>query len=60
LASLGFVESKSDMSMFIYQHDDNIVYLLLYVDDIVLMAPTTDLLQRTIGALQREFAMKGP
>jgi hypothetical protein len=37
--------------MFIYQHDDDIVYLLLYVDNIVLMAPTTDLLQHMIGAL---------
>jgi hypothetical protein len=31
-------------------------HALLYVDDIVLMASTTNL-RRTIGALQREFAM---
>jgi len=31
--------------------------LLLYVDDIVLTASSTDLLQHIIGALQREFAM---
>jgi hypothetical protein len=34
------------------------VYLLLYVDDIALTASNTDLLQRTISALQKEFAMK--
>jgi hypothetical protein len=34
------------------------VYLLLYVDDIVLTTSTADLLQRTIATLQREFAMK--
>jgi hypothetical protein len=58
LASLGFVEAKSDASLFIYRRSDDTVYLLLYVDDIVLTASTADLLHRTIVALQREFAMK--
>jgi hypothetical protein len=34
------------------------VYLLLYVDDIILTASSTTLLRRTVSALQREFAMK--
>jgi hypothetical protein len=34
------------------------VYLLLYVDDIILTASSKELLRRTISALQREFAMK--
>jgi hypothetical protein len=38
LASIGFVEAKSDTSLFIYQCGNDIVYLLLYVDNIVLMA----------------------
>jgi hypothetical protein len=50
LASIGFVESKSDTSLFIYRRGDDIVYLL-YVDDIVLTASIADLLQRTIIAL---------
>jgi hypothetical protein len=58
LASIGFVEAKSDTSLFIYRRGDDTVFLLLYVDDIVLTASTADLLQRTIVALQREFAMK--
>jgi hypothetical protein len=58
LASIGFVEAKSDTSLFIYRRGDDTIYLLLYVDDIVLTASTADLLQRTIVALQREFAMK--
>jgi hypothetical protein len=57
LASIGFVEAKSDTSLFIYRWGADIIYLLLYVDNIVLTASTTDLLQRTIIALQREFAM---
>jgi hypothetical protein len=58
LASIGFVEAKSDTSLFIYRRGDGTIYLLLYVDDIVLTASTVDLLHRTIVALQREFAMK--
>jgi hypothetical protein len=58
LASIGFVEAKSDTSLFIYRRGDDTVFLLLYVDDIVLTASTADLLQRTIVTLQREFAMK--
>jgi hypothetical protein len=34
------------------------VYLLLYVDDIILTASSAALLQQTIYALKREFAMK--
>jgi len=35
-----------------------VAYLLLYVDDIVLTASSSALLQQTISALQQEFAMK--
>jgi hypothetical protein len=57
MASIGFVEDKLDTSLFIYRRGKDTAYLL-YVDDIVLKASTADLLQRTIIALQREFAMK--
>jgi hypothetical protein len=53
---MGFVEAKLDKS--IYRRGNDTVYLLLYVDDIMLMASTADLLLCTIVALQREFAMK--
>jgi hypothetical protein len=58
LASFGFAEAKSNTSLFILRHSDGIVYLLLYVDDIVLTTSSAALLQRTIVALQREFVMK--
>jgi hypothetical protein len=48
---ISFVEAKSDMSFFIYQRGGDTVYLLLYVDDIVLTTSTADLLQRMINAL---------
>jgi hypothetical protein len=44
LASIGFVEAKSDTSLSISRRGEDIVYLLLYVDDIVLTASNADLL----------------
>jgi hypothetical protein len=59
LASIDFVEAKSDTSLFIYRQGSATIYLLLYVDNIVLTTSTADLLHRMILALQREFVMKG-
>jgi hypothetical protein len=58
LTTLGFIEAKSDTSLFIFRHGSDTIYLLLYVDDIILTASSTELLRRTISALQREFAIK--
>jgi hypothetical protein len=58
LLSLGFAEAKSDTFLFVFHRGSDTVYLLLYVDDIILTAFSTELLRRTISALQREFAMK--
>jgi hypothetical protein len=58
LVSLDLVEAKLDTSLFIFRLDDNTVYLLLYVDDTVLMASNVILLQHMIAALEHEFVMK--
>jgi hypothetical protein len=58
LLSLGFVEDKADTLLFIFRQGADTVYLLLYVDDIILIASSTTLLRRTVSALQHEFAMK--
>jgi hypothetical protein len=58
LVPLGFVEAKSDTSLFVYHHGADVAYLLLYVDDIVLTASSPQLLQRTTMALQQQFTMK--
>jgi len=58
LLQLGFVEAKTDTSLFVYHRGDDMVYLLLYVDDIVLTASSTPLLRCTIDALRRGFSMK--
>jgi hypothetical protein len=58
LLKLGFVKAKTDSSLFIYHFGADTVYLLLYVDDIVLTASSSALLQRIISALQHEFSLK--
>jgi hypothetical protein len=58
LLSLGFVEAKSDMSLFVFQRGSDTAYLLLYVDDIVLTASSPALLRQIISVLQQEFSMK--
>jgi hypothetical protein len=67
LTTLGFIEAKSNTSLFMFRRagagsansrSSDTVYLLLYVDDIILPVSSTTLLHRTISALQREFAMK--
>jgi hypothetical protein len=58
LTTLGFIEAKSDTSLFIFHRGSDVVYLLLYVDGIILTASSTELLGHTIFALQREFTMK--
>jgi hypothetical protein len=58
LTTLEFIEAKSNTSLFIFCRGSDTVYLLLYVDDIILTASSTELLRRTSFALQREFAMK--
>jgi hypothetical protein len=57
ITSIGFTCSRSDTSLFVLQCTEGIAFLLLYVDDIVLTASSTRLLNRIIASLRSEFAM---
>jgi hypothetical protein len=46
-----FRQGQVGTSLFIYQRGDDLIYLLLYIDNIVLTTSTANLLQRTIVAL---------
>jgi hypothetical protein len=48
LVSLGFVEAKSDTSLFIYRRGLDTAYLLLYVDDIVITVSSSGFLKHVI------------
>jgi hypothetical protein len=45
ITSLRFFEAKSDASLFVFWHGTDTIYLLFYVDDIVLTTSSTTLLQ---------------
>ncbi|GJU68136.1 ribonuclease H-like domain-containing protein [Tanacetum coccineum] len=49
--------SKIDTLLFVYHKGSDVAYLPLYVDDIILTALSTALLQRIITLLHSEFAM---
>ncbi|KAJ9565218.1 hypothetical protein OSB04_001184 [Centaurea solstitialis] len=53
LSSLGFLSSKTDTSLFTYHRGSDTIYLLLYVDDIILTASSPSL----ISMLSSEFPM---
>lgn len=57
LQQIGFKIAKSDPSLFIYQRESQIAYLLLYVDDIILVTSSAALRSRLISQLQDEFPM---
>ena len=57
IRGLGFAASATDTSLFVYKEGAATAYLLLYVDDIILTASSTDLLRRLTGLLHSEFAM---
>ncbi|KAM0020291.1 putative RNA-directed DNA polymerase [Helianthus debilis subsp. tardiflorus] len=53
----GFRTSASDSSLFVYHQGNDMAYLLLYVDDIILTASNDRLLHHFISAMSREFSM---
>ncbi|XP_022030511.1 uncharacterized mitochondrial protein AtMg00810-like [Helianthus annuus] len=55
---MGFIQSKSDNSLFILHHQEHTAYLLLYVDDILLVTSSDTLRQHLMASLASEFAMK--
>lgn len=58
ITSIGFRATRSDTSLFVLQRGNDVAYLLLYVDDMVLTASSDALLRQLIDRLQREFALK--
>jgi hypothetical protein len=58
IRSIGFLEAKSDTSLFILRRGSDMAYLLLYVDDIILTASSEALLRSIVSSLTTEFSMK--
>jgi len=58
VATIGFRHSTSDHSLFIYRQSLDMAYILLYVDDIILITSTQVLRKSIMSLLASEFAMK--
>ena len=58
IAKLGFVYARSDALLFGLRQGDELAYLLLYVDDMVLTSSSTALMDRIIGRLCAEFPVR--
>ncbi|XP_071705244.1 uncharacterized mitochondrial protein AtMg00810-like [Rutidosis leptorrhynchoides] len=57
-STIGFTHSRCDHSLFIFHQGHDMAYLLLYVDDIVLVTSSEKLRQRIMTMFSHEFAMK--
>ncbi|KAK1613636.1 hypothetical protein QYE76_019153 [Lolium multiflorum] len=57
IATLGFVASATDTSLFVLHSAADTAYLLLYVDDIIVTASSASFLEGLLARLHSEFAM---
>ena len=58
LLANGFHNSKSDASLFIYNKHHACMYLLVYVDDIIVTGSSLSLVQSCISSLGNRFSLK--
>jgi histone deacetylase 1/2 len=58
LIQFGFQASKCDPSLFIYTRDKQVVYILVYVDDIIITGSSTRLVQSLVDKLDSVFSLK--
>jgi histone deacetylase 1/2 len=58
LRSHGFVPSTADTSLFLLQRPEVTMYLLVYVDDIILVSSSATAKDRLIASLSSDFAVK--
>jgi histone deacetylase 1/2 len=58
LISLGFVASKSDTSLFIYNRGGIMIYILIYVDDIIVTSNDPKAVTVLLADLREDFALK--
>jgi hypothetical protein len=58
LHELRFISSKSDTSLFIYQRSCITMYILIYVDDIIVASSSTQAVTALLKDLKESFALK--
>jgi len=58
LIKLGFQASKADVSLFIFTQDSLQIYILIYVDDIIIVSSSSSVTDKLLQQLRQEFAVK--
>uniref|UniRef100_A0A251RWD9 Putative zinc finger, CCHC-type n=1 Tax=Helianthus annuus TaxID=4232 RepID=A0A251RWD9_HELAN len=58
LTNNGFSCSRADPSLFIFKRDSCVMYLLVYVDDLILTGNQNSIMTSFISRLNKEFAIK--
>ncbi|KAJ3705170.1 hypothetical protein LUZ61_008875 [Rhynchospora tenuis] len=58
LLTMGFKASSYDPSLFIGQHNNNRLFILVYVDDILVTGNSLQMVTQCIQQLQQQFAVK--
>ncbi|KAK1424826.1 hypothetical protein QVD17_20164 [Tagetes erecta] len=58
LQKLGFVGSKTDPSLFVYSSNGTLLYMLVYVDDIILTGNNSQAINHVVQQLSTTFALK--
>ena len=58
LLAVGFTNSHSDTSLFTRATGNNLLYLLVYVDDIILTGNNADLVSQFVTRLAQRFSLK--
>jgi len=58
LFGLGFLANRADSSLFVHHGHHGVLYLLLYVDDMIITSSNQLMLRTLINRLAQEFSMK--
>lgn len=58
LLHMGFRKSQSDTSLFFLQNHSVTIYLLVYVDDIIITRSSQKIINQVISSLSRRFSIK--
>lgn len=58
LLNLGFQCGRADTSLFYFRKNDIVIYLLLYVDDIIVTCKNPSILRKFIDRVNKEFVVK--
>lgn len=58
LIKVGFTQSRSGHSLFVKGHNSNFIFLLAYVDDIVVAGPNQGIINSLKSIINSEFQLK--